>query len=88
MCEYVCTSVCVNVRYTVIIDIRGGNGLETALTSGLNPHFGHVMDSPCARASATNANTNISSRVVRSALDSVLENSLLKAVASEGSRRV
>jgi len=56
------------------IDIRGGNGLETALTSGLNPRFGHVMDSPGRRASAANANTNMSSGVVRSALDSVLEN--------------
>ena len=58
----------------------------------MNPRFGHVMDSPWpagpARASAANANTNMSSGVVRSALDSVLENSLLKAVASEGSRRV
>ena len=59
--------------------------METALTSGLNPRSSHVMDS--SWSSAANANTNMSSGVVRSALDSVLENSLLKAVASERSRK-
>ena len=62
--------------------------METALTSGLNPSFGHVINSFWLTGQVRqNANTKMSSGVVRSALHSVLENSLLKAVASERSRK-